>query len=540
MKKYSLWLFILFTFFSVTTQAQETLPPYHWANNYIDYLKVRGHLPELSVLNRPYHRTTLAKQLLALEMSELSGTEQKMVSVLYNEFSPELNLLGSIPGEKWRSLLEKALDFLKLTFAPEWEHPALKAGFFGEASYLESDDASLSNPDFRFHSQFAAYWRDRLTLYSNIVFFNNAPDNYIGKEYNELYGYNEQSFISYHHDWFQAKLGRDFLQTGPGRSGQLLFSDNSRPFDMYHVMLSSRFLQFSFFGIQLDESDVVNGDNRLYDPIYRYINGHRLSLNINDKYFFGLSEVILYSGIDRPWELGLMNPLMFYYAYSVNMERAASLGNLLYSIDWDLYFARNLEFYGELMIDDIQVDAEVPSDLEPNEYGLIAGLNWADPLNFSGGMLNLEYTQVRNRTYNVQTVFADRFLHRNEEIGHSLGNNFERYGLGYTHWILPELSVKLSGSIVRQGEGSVDGEFNTDFLNATIEEGYSEAFPFGIVEKHTSYGLSLFYKPHNLGHVFLELNQDKLSNFQHTEGAEFSDFTLRAGFWLQWHHLWQW
>lgn len=44
--------------------AQETLPPYHWANSYVDYLKVRGHLPELSVSERPYSRQQLARQLL--------------------------------------------------------------------------------------------------------------------------------------------------------------------------------------------------------------------------------------------------------------------------------------------------------------------------------------------------------------------------------------------------------------------------------------------------------------------------------------------
>ena len=63
----SVLVIFLLVVFSSTLQAQETLPPYHWANAYIDYLKVRGHLPELSLIDRPFSRQQIAKQLLQVD-----------------------------------------------------------------------------------------------------------------------------------------------------------------------------------------------------------------------------------------------------------------------------------------------------------------------------------------------------------------------------------------------------------------------------------------------------------------------------------------
>ena len=146
--------------------------------------------------------------------------------------------------------------------------------------------------------------------------------------------------------------------------------------------------------------------------------------------------------------------------------------------------------------------------------------------------------QVRNRTYNVAQNDWNKYLHRNEVIGHALGNNFYGFGTSLSYLFKPELNLKVFTNIIRQGEGSVQGEFNTDFSNFTVEEGYSEPFPFGVVEKRFQYGLSAFYKPHQLGHYSLDLAFNDISNYQNTSGNEFSEFTFKIALWLQWSNIW--
>ena len=529
---------LLLLLFLGVARGQETLPPFHWVNGYVDYLKVRGFLPELAVSERPYSRQALARQLLEIDLDRLSGTEKAMVRLLYREFTGEFRQLGTLPDSKWGILLQKALEVLKLTLLDAGDDPAFKLGAYGATRYDYSDDAGSGDTNFDFHSQIGLFWKDYFTLYNSMKVFDQADENYIGKEYRDFYAYTQQGYAAYQNGWLQAKLGRDFLQIGPGRGGQLLISDNSRTFDMYQVRLGNRTLQFSFWGIMLDRTTQITGGNRMIGN--RFLNGHRISLNLGDKIHLGASEVILYSGEARQWELGFINPVTLYYAHNVNQEPGAAQGNLLYNIDWDLYLWPNLEIYGEIMLDDIQVDRKTPGDLEPDEYGLLLGLHWARPLGAANGLLNLEYTQVRNRTYNVATPVWDKYLHRNEEIGHYLGNNFERIDLSYRHWLRPELNLRLFGSLTRQGEGSVAGAFNNDFLNSTVEEGYDEAFPFGVVERTWESGLGLFYKPYPAGHVSLDLAYQDIKNPAHQDGSAFSDITVRLGLWLQWNRLWKW
>lgn len=529
-----LWGFLCCT---VAAHAQETLPPYHWATTYIDYLKVRGFLPELSFSDRPFHRGEVTRQLLQIDWMgrDWNAKERGMVRVLLQEFRREAQVLATSREQKWKTLLQKAADFLDLPAAVDEAGPLLKAGIFGEITAQEGRQEE-GEVNFEAHPHAGLVWGDFLTIYQNFKVFDRAGPNYIGKEYKNLFGYVEQGYVAVRDEWYEVKLGRDYLQLGPGRSAQLLFSDNSRPYDMYQVQVGKSFLTFSFWGIRLD-----NMMNRRPTQFLarRQLNGHRLRFNFGNKAFVGISEVILYGGANRGWDLAYMNPAGFYYFVNVNQEPGDPPGNLLYNVDWDLYLHPNLEMYGEFLIDDYQVDNEQPGDLEPNELGLMLGVNWANPAGMVGTVLNAEYTMVRNRTYNVADWDWGKYLHRNEEIGHFLGNNFVRYELGITHWLRPDMYATITSSITRQGEGSVAGEFNTDFLDFTVEEGYDEPFPFGVVERHWQTGIQLFYRPRHFGNIRLEAGYSDFRNFEHIERRKFSDFTVQLSLWLQWNRLWR-
>ncbi|MEL6823021.1 MAG: hypothetical protein AAFP70_14765, partial [Calditrichota bacterium] len=192
-----------------TTQAQETLPPYHWANTAIDYLKVSGHLPGLSMNERPFNRQELAKHLLKINSANLATKDRGIVKNLYRELASELQLLGRSEDSDWAGLLKTALENLQLTFLPETVAPRIKAGFFTEPAFDYNNEID-SEVDFDLHSQAAVIWGDRFFAYNNMRVFNNPPATYIGKSFGEFFAYNEQSYMQYNHGWFSAKFGRDF------------------------------------------------------------------------------------------------------------------------------------------------------------------------------------------------------------------------------------------------------------------------------------------------------------------------------------------
>ena len=537
------WMTLVMFLVSVAVFPQETLPPYHWANFYLDYLKVEGYLPGLSFIDRPFTRQQIARQLLTIDWrtTPLSATDRQLITTLYREFAPEMRQLGILDQQRWEPLLKKAIEFLKIEFPEIGTQPTIKTGVFSDMAYRYEEEGNRQTGDAEGHSQVGFFWKEGLSVYNNFKVFNRADANYIGKEYGGLFGYVEQGYVSFRKKWILAKFGRDYLQIGSGRSGQLLISDNSRPFDMYYVRIGSSGLQFTFWGAMLNRRTLKEAALREKSVVAnRYLNGHRLSLNLGNRFFIGVSEVVLYGGPEQGWDFGFMNPFGIYYMNNVNLEPGAYHGNLLINIDWDLYLLPNLEIYGEFLIDDFQIDNETPNDLEPNELGFLGGIKWANPLGRQHTVLDLEYVHIRNRTYNVSSSDWEKYLHRNEGIGYFLGNNLERWQGGISYWVHPTLNLRLSGTLTRQGEGSVQGEFNQDYLNYTVEEGYDEPFPFGIVERHSQLGLSAFYKPHPYGHLQLELFWNDFSNYLHVENQNFSQITARVSLWLQWSKMWNW
>ncbi len=526
-------IILLMVALSFPLLAGESIPPYHWVWNYLNYLKVAGYLPELDMTNGPTDREVIAGYLLHIDPEKIpeGSREWKMVRILFREFAEEIKEIGNSGGDRSREWLQKILERLQMAVLPETVRSRVRFGAFGMVTpRYKNEDVTT---DFQFHTRLGLQFGKRFTLYNNMKVFNHLPKGYIGKTTRKLYAYTEQAYLQINGGIFRFKIGRDYLEVGPGRTGKLLMSANSRPFDMYHAQFGKRYFHFSFWGIMLDPRPIVQEELKQYAPIARrYLNGHRLSVNIKNRYFVGASEVMVYGGPNANWDLAFMNPFTIYYGHQANGPYAP--GNVLYSLDWDLYLPHQVELYGEFLVDDFQVDKKVPGDLEPNELGLLVGVNWANPLRWATSMLGTEYVQIRNRTYNAPVNDWEKYLHRNQVIGYYLGNDFKRWSIQLEKWVHPDLSVKGFAHLIRKGEGTVEGEFNTDYMNYTVEEGYHEPFPWGIVERHWQWGVALFYRPHPLANITLNIAYNDFHNYQHVTGATHSEISASVNLWLQW------
>ncbi len=494
----------LILIFSSLTFAQITMQPYHWSLRYVDYLKQAGFLNRLDFINRPIDRWQLSQMLDSLPEPS-SPVIRNMFSILKNEFRNE--------------------KVVPLNTKPNH----LVLGFNGFTT-SQVDSSSKPGFDFQFNPYLLFVFSPNLFAYGNLKLFKKAPENYLGKTFVGLHAYMEQAYLYYRSKYLDFKLGRDFLQLGPGRTGQLLFSDNSRTFDLYHIRLHHQFLSFAFFGISLDKRLSTTTNDHSPKVAYRFINGQRLSFNFKNRYFLGLSEVVLYGGPNRNWELPFMNPINFYYATTSNgpfME-----ANFLYNLDWDFYLWSNFNFYGELLIDDYQIEKKTAGDLEPNEIGLLSGFNWHIPF-LPDARFNAEYVQIRNRTYNAPILDWQKYIHRNRVIGYYLGNDLKLWYASFEKWWGATLQTKIHFTFLKKGEGSVLGEFNKDYLNYTIEQGYDEPFPWGIVEKNWQIGLEGFYYLNQWLNMAVQLNYDQFKNYQHIKGNAKEDINVQIKIFYQ-------
>lgn len=473
---------------SLIAQNQSTIPTYHWAYPYLHQLRLSGYLKELNTNEQPYAHAQVCHSLAILQSQiqqgkvKPSAPDQWLIELLMKQFQ-----MKKQPSDE-----EK-----QLTMAP---------GIWADESIRHADEATKFYTQLR--SQIGFNLKDKLTFYNGIrldQFLLDDPD-YTGEKWRGFAGYTEQAYFRFTiydlrftnsesripKSEIRLLMGRDFLSWGSGKTGRLLFSDYAQPLD--HVSVSFRYkgLQFTELAADLDHWNLPASAMATYQAqrANRYLTCHRLTVNFKNKFHLGLAEALLYGGPHANWELKYHNPLLYYHGELLNGGGAD--GNGLLYLDFDWYPWRNWEFYGELLVDDYQLEKTRPGDLEPNEIGLILGFQHGNWLGLDGSLLGLEYVRVTNRTYN-SAVDWEKFVHFNKPIGYYLGNNFDRWHLLVSYWLVKGLQMGVSFDYIRQGEGSILDPWDAPWMNYTVPQGYHEPFPYGKVERSAVTTLSLKY-----------------------------------------------
>ena len=381
----------------------------------------------------------------------------------------------------------------------------------------------------------------RLTVSTAVSFDEDLvrDPTYWGKKKWGKAGYSEQGYarISLRH--LRLRFGRDFIKWGSGKSGNLLISDYSRPMDFLSMSAQFNFLKFSYFIAELDRMRLPDSLAVRYKSDYatRYLAVHRLDLKVwKGRVNLGLSEAVLFGGPQRGLEFAYASPFITYFGVVVNDKTGyanGGNGNLFASLDFALFPVRNYEFFGEILIDDIQVEKTGPGDLEPPEWGLLLGFQIAEPLGWKGTDLRAEYVRITNRTYNTPSPW-EKFLNYNRPIGYLLGNDFDRWEFNINHWFAEDLQVSLGFERIRRGEGRIEKEFDTPWMNYTVEQGYSEPFPTGIVEKTNAGKIGILYQPSVNMRAYLFAKYSQVENVDNLSGVTDSGWFLKAGFWYEW------
>jgi len=96
------------------------------------------------------------------------------------------------------------------------------------------------------------------------------------------------------------------------------------------------------------------------------------------------------------------------------------------------------------------------------------------------------------------------------------------------------LQIGLGFESIRKGEGRIEKEFDKPWMNYTVEEGYSEPFPTGIVEKTNTGKVEILYQPSANWRAFFLAKYSDIKNANNLSGITESGWFLRAGVWLEW------
>jgi hypothetical protein len=450
----------------------ETIPLWHWAYRIIDELRMRGGFDSLGMMEKPFTRGDVARALVSLRSAAAGGrvrldaVDMQMVSLLEREFRSEMEAVRHPEG---KTELPQAGVRIRNDVDGASEEPAKNRVAFR---------SRLNVPIGR-----------NASLISGMAFDQALLDDplYTGKKWRGLGFVTEQACLAFEGGPVLFRFGRDYLSWGAGRSGSLLFSGAGRPMDLAAGRIAVGPFHYDFVHASLDSRSLSIGvrDSLGTGTIRRYVSSHRLSARLlRNRMQCALTEAILYGGLNRPVEWKYRNPFVVYHAESANDQDVA---NSFGMADVTVWPADGLEMHGSLLIDDVQVEKTGPGDLEPDEIGWLAGVRIGSPVLSSATTLSFEYVRVTNRTYKTPNP-RETFIHRGVPLGHPLGNDFDRLDIGISRWITGSIRVELTWSQTRKGEGSLYTPFDEPWLAYTVEQGYHESFPTGVVEKRDELG----------------------------------------------------
>jgi hypothetical protein len=297
------------------------------------------------------------------------------------------------------------------------------------------------------------------------------------------------SYAKFKLPWFELLLGKENLSWGPGRHGALLISDNPLPMNM--VKLSAWYKQIKFHAF----TSILGSDIGK-----KYMSGHRLEFNLWDKVSLGITESIVYA---NRFETIYTNPFQIYAVTEipskvVDGESSESPDNVLVSGDLNIFLLKDLEFYGELLMDDFQPNYGLRSPFNwGSKWGILLGFYYVDPFSIPDTDLRIEYTFVNQYTYTHEPMDTT-YTHYGAVIGHHIGADADDLFIDVRHWFTDKLRVAISYELERHGEGNVNKPHPK---NAPTDEEWE--FLSGVTESTNSLSLGFSYAV--IGRYFADL-----------------------------------
>jgi hypothetical protein len=359
----------------------------------------------------------------------------------------------------------------------------------------------------------------------NEMRLNYASQNdstYIGKEWRSISGLTNQSFLLW-----QPKLGnkgdlhfqagRFYSQLGSGRHGQLLLGANARPMDQLSISLGhsiSTNLAVRFF-FQTSALDKIGSDKR-------FMSLHRLEVH-GSKWYVALSEALTYTRHNQGMDMVYLNPFIFYHLEQLNGPDL--LGNTIGTLEVG-YKWNTSNLYAEILIDDVQFDNRIKDDLEPNEVGGLLGFEYAG----TNYYLSIEGATLTNRTYKTPNG-SEWFLHRNKPIGYELGSDVGRINILSRYYAKQNWHIDAQFDMIWQGEGEFSKAWDTPWKDEsiTMETGYSEPFPTGVVEESTEVSAEVMRHWDRERWVRLGISYQTTKNVNHVADTNDRNFNILLG-----------
>jgi len=471
------------------TLAAQGASPYvplgHWTMPYVEHLIAAGVIVDPTPLTRPLRRTDLLRALQAVDTLQVSlatattlhRLEGALASGPGGPGGPHVRVEGGVGAAAANYARRDALAAIDST-GPRRSGP-------GHGTVSADLDLGLVT------SHVVAV--THLQVDTRLKY---DPD-WFGKKDRAIAGRTAEGYLSAQWKVGEMFFGRLDRNWGPGGIQGLLLSANPYGLDHFALSIGTPKVQLQAIATQLDDRRDTSG------VVHRFMVQHRLLL-APGRWSIALWEGSVLSGPGRsfePWYLNVLNAGI--------LEQWNNGGNVNSFVGLDFERRGEVTLFGQLMLDDIQVDRAGATDKKPLSYAFTAGAQGA--LGGAAAAWHVWYTRVTNLTYRNEDSLQVPLYHF---LG--TGRNFADYDqVTVTVGLLPRAGLLLTPELtfVRQGEGDPRqphppvAAYPT---TATIFE--------GVVERTLRAALSGTLAVSERWSVGFDAGVHRITNFQHVNG----------------------
>ena len=476
----------------VCQQPSAYVPLDDWTMPYVEHLIATGAIRDPAPLTRPLRRSDVLRALAAADTVHLSPAATATLRRLRTAFASDpavahFRVAGGVGAAAANYARRDALAAIDST------GPRQAGAHHGTAG----GDLEL---DLVTNHVVAA---TRLQIDTRLKY---DPD-WFGKKDRAIAGRTAEAYLDAQWKFGDVFFGRMDRNWGPPGIQGLLLSANPYGLDHFAISVGSAKLKLQAIATQLDDRDLMGL------VVHRFMVQHRL-LFAPERWGVALWEGTVLAGRDRsfePWYLNALNVGI--------LEQWNSGGNVNSFVGLDIEHRARVSAFGQLMLDDIQVDRAGASDQKPVSYAVTLGAR--------GGIGNaavawrVYYTRVTNLTYRNEDSLQVPLYHL---LG--TGRNFDDYDqLTGTLALLPRAGLLLTPEVtyLRQGEGDPRLPHPPVSAYSTTPTIFQ-----GVVERTLRVAVTGSYAPSARIGLSFDAGVHRISNFQHTSGDTRTRFLGRV------------
>ena len=462
-----------------------------WVTPFVEHLIRAGVLQGLDPLTRPLKRADVARAVADVDSTRVSKSVRSQLRLLAWELEE--------PQDTVRWKLDAGVGVLGASDASRWtQRPA------GDTSrvFPQADLAfSLEMPHFAFITH--PYVDNRLKY----------DPQYVGKKDRFVAGRNDEAYLIGSWKYFDVFFGLADRNWGSPDVEGLLLSTSPYAFDHLFLRLGPQRLRLEMLATELNDlpywADSV-GQRQTANRARRYLMLHRLVVIPSDRLAFSLSEAMLYAdegGVSRSFEPWYLNPLNLWL---LAQYQGKTTGNSLLAGDVTWQARRDLRLFGQLYLDDFQVDRRQSSDREPPGYGYT--------LDASGGALGgdvswtASYTKVMNLSYRTP---ANEEQYTSDSVGIARDHDdYDQLTAKVTTAPAPRALVTGELTVIRQGAGDIRTHYP-----AVSQYADSLWFLTGVVERTVRVAAQVSWTPVPGINLSADVGRHFITNANHVAGA---------------------